>query len=471
MLRVRIIVWGISLFLFASWLFSEEIEPSDLMGAIKSIEATLHQLQKEINDLHGSVKELSQAGRKKQNRRPGDSPVSPDAPGAVSNWQLAHDVYERGRRAEELKEYDAAIEAFTRVIELDPKNDSALLHRGYCHYDLGDYASAIADLNQSLALQPNNSRAYAKRAAALSGAGQTAAAILDANEAIQRDGRNPANYLLRASLNQQLGKADEALGDYNKAIERAPNSDAAYLARAAFYRSQGQPQKSLEDCYQAIQLNSADAAAYLCRAQFYLSTGAAQPALEDISHAILVGHNTNEAMAMLGSAQSMLQSGEGVSKQASQSGLLASSSLAVPHAAAREQSTQGPPSTAPAIVEKARIQPIVQRSRPVSPPTEPHASTDPQASKDRADFYHTGRSYVDQQKFEEAIAAFNEALRRDPNNSLARNARGYAYLRLHQYREAIADFNEALRLNPNYTNAARNRAVAMESAGGAASSR
>ena len=99
---------------------------------------------------------------------------------AVSDWQLAHDVYERGRRAEELKEYDAAIEAFTRVIELDPKNDSAFLHRGYCHYDLGDYASAISDLNQSLALQPNNSRAYAKRAAALSGAGQTAAAILDA---------------------------------------------------------------------------------------------------------------------------------------------------------------------------------------------------------------------------------------------------------------------------------------------------
>lgn len=117
MLRVRIIVWGISLFLFASWLFSEEIEPSDLAGAIKSIETTLHQLQKEINDLHGSVKELSQAGKKKQNRRPGDSPVSPDEPGAVSNWQLAHDAYEHGRRAEDVKEYDTAIEAYTRAMK------------------------------------------------------------------------------------------------------------------------------------------------------------------------------------------------------------------------------------------------------------------------------------------------------------------------------------------------------------------
>ncbi len=108
---------------------------------------------------------------------------------------------------------------------------------------------------------------------------------------------------------------------------------------------------------------------------------------------------------------------------------------------------------------------MAPRLRPVAVVTETHAGNE------KTDFYHAGRSYVDQQKFEEAIAAFNEALRRDPNNALARNARGYAYLRLHQYREAIADFNEALRLNPNYTNAARNRAVAMESVGGAASSR
>jgi len=458
MLRVRIIVWGISLFLFASWLFSEEIEPSDLVGAIKSIEATLHQLQKEINDLHGSVKELSRAGKKKRESRPLNSPSSTDEPSA---WQLARDAYARGRHAEELKDDETAIEAFSRAIELDPKNDSALLHRAYCHYDLGDYASAISDLNQSLELQPNNSRAYAKRAAALSASGQSAAAVLDANEAIQRDGRNPANYLLRASLNQQIGKSQEALDDYTKAIARAPNSDAAYLARAAFYRSQGQVQKSLEDCYKAIELNSADAAAYLCRAQFYLSTGAAQPALEDISHAMLVGHNTNEAMAMLSSAQDMLQSGQGVSKQSPQNDALAAIPAPVPHAAPAKDAP--PAAVLPVAVQNTKA--VVPRLRQVALPSEPHAVIE------KTDFYHAGRSYVDQQKFDEAITAFNEALRRDPNNALARNARGYAYLRLHQYREAIADFNEALRLNPSYTNAAKNRAVAIESAGGAASSR
>ena len=463
MLRARIIVWGISLLLFASWLFSQEIEPPDLMGAIKSIEATLQQLQKEINDLHGSVKQLSRSAKKKHETRPTDSPV-PEAPASAPAWQLAHDAYERGRRAEDVKACDSAVEAFTRAVELDPKNDSAFLHRAYCYYDLGNYASAITDLNQSLALQPNNSRAYAKRASALSAAGQTAAAVLDANEAIQRDANNPTHYLLRAGLNQQLGKLQDALDDYNKAIARAPNSDAAYLARAAFYRSQGQVQKSLEDCYKAIQLNSADAAAYLCRAQFYLTTGATQPALEDISHAILVGHNTSETMAMVSSAHDILQSKQAAREQHPQYEPLASAAPPAPDLPAKDAAKSQVAVTA-AVVEDIQAEPVVQRTTQIAPRSDSHVISE------KSDPYHAGRSYVDQQKFEEAINAFNEAIRRNPNNPLVRNARGYAYLRLHLYREAIADFTEALRLNPNYTNASKNRAVAMESIGKAASSR
>ncbi len=159
--------------------------------------------------------------------------------------------------------------------------------------------------------------------------------------------------MLRANLNQQLGNVPEALDDYAKAIARAPNSDTAYLARAAFYRSQGQAQKSLEDCYKAIQLNSADAAAYLCRAQFYLTTGAAQPALEDISHAMLVGHNTSEALAMLSSAQNMLQSSLGAGKQSPHNEVLASAPASAPYGQPREASK----TYATAIVENPRLQP------------------------------------------------------------------------------------------------------------------
>ena len=476
MLRLRIVLWGITLLTCASWLFSQEIDPPDLVGAIKSIQATLHQLQKDIQDLHGSVKELSRSGRKKNDGRPAASPTA--APDSASAWQLAREAYERGRRAEDLKAYGSATEEFTKAVQLDPKNDSAFLHRAYCHYEQGEYAAAISDLNRSLTLQPNNSRAYAKRASALAASGQAAAAVLDANEAIQRDAKNPAHYLLRASLNQQLGNSRGAVDDFAKAIAIAPDSDAAYLARAAFLRSQGQFQKALEDCYKAIQANPSDAAAYVCRAQFYLSTGAAQPALEDINRAMLMGHNPGETTALLSSAQSVLQSGQPVSPPPQQPETVAANSAQPLAADSARVAPQLVALTAPITevavtayvpaAEKAKTEVAesgVRHSQPAVVRSEPRICHDANC------FYRTGRSYSDQQRFDEALSAFNEALRLEPGSALLRNARGYAYLRLRQYREAIADFNEALRLNPNYVNASRNRAVAMESAGMAASSR
>jgi tetratricopeptide (TPR) repeat protein len=458
-------------------LYSQDIEPPDLVGVIKNIEATLRQLQKDVKDLHGSVKELSRSGRKKDGR-PAASPAAPQGPDSGSAWQLAREAYERGRRAEDLKAYGSATEEFTKAIQLDPKNDSAFLHRAYCEYDQGEYAAAIADLNQSLTLQPNNSRAYAKRASALAASGKTPAAILDVNEAIHRDANNPAHYLLRASLNQQLGNSQGAMDDFAKAIAVAPDSDSAYLARAAFFRSQGQSQKALEDCYKAIQVNSADAAAYVCRAQFYLSTGAAQPALEDINRAMLMGHHAGETTQLLASAQNMLQSGQSVSAPLQEPEAIAANSAhalsagsadVAPLLIALPAPTTAVTVTAPApAVEKRKTEATgsaVRRSQPAV------VSNEPQICHDSNCFYRTGRSYTDQQRFDEALSAYSEALRLEPKNALLRNARGYAYLRLHQYREAIADFNEALRLNPNYVNASRNRAVAMESAGMAASSR
>lgn len=93
------------------------------------------------------------------------------------------------------------------------------------------------------------------------------------------------------------------------------------------------------------------------------------------------------------------------------------------------------------------------------------------STHDAGSFYRAGREYSQQEKFEDAIAAFSETLRLDPKNAQARNARGYAYLRLRQYREALADFDEAIRLNPTYANALRNREVAVASIGTAAGSR
>ena len=140
----------------------------------------MSQLQKEIKDLQSSVKELAKDARRKRGHRSITSlratpqastscsfRYGPDSRSGNQSGKRAQEAYERGRREEELKSYGPAIEAFTEAVTLDPKNDSAFLHRGYSHYYLGDYASSVSDITRSIELQPHNSRAYAMRAQAL----------------------------------------------------------------------------------------------------------------------------------------------------------------------------------------------------------------------------------------------------------------------------------------------------------------
>ena len=154
--RLRYILPVVVLLGFAGWMYSGDLPKPDLMGAVQGLQQTLLQLQKEIKDLQSSVKDLAKDAKDAQKQKAARvsappapaatpaaaTPTSPSGPLAL-DWQRAQEAFERGRRAEDLKSYGPAIEAFTETIELDPKNDSAFASR-IPHYYLGDYTSAVA---------------------------------------------------------------------------------------------------------------------------------------------------------------------------------------------------------------------------------------------------------------------------------------------------------------------------------------
>jgi len=62
-------------------------------------------------------------------------------------------------------------------------------------------------------------------------------------------------------------------------------------------------------------------------------------------------------------------------------------------------------------------------------------------------------------KFDQAIATFNEALKKKPNDPNLLFLRGKAYTAKGQYGPALADLNQAIKLNPKYGQAYFGRAM------------
>ena len=76
--------------------------------------------------------------------------------------------------------------------------------------------------------------------------------------------------------------------------------------------------------------------------------------------------------------------------------------------------------------------------------------------------FNRGVDYREQGDHENAIEAFDAAIRLDPQYALAYYNRGWTYIKMGQYEEAIQDFDEAIRLGPQYADLYNNRGIAYE---------
>ena len=71
------------------------------------------------------------------------------------------------------------------------------------------------------------------------------------------------------------------------------------------------------------------------------------------------------------------------------------------------------------------------------------------AQNSAKDYCDRGNSLVHKRKYDEAIAAYDQAIKINPNYAAAYNMRGSVWKRKHEYDKAIADYDQAIKNDPN----------------------
>lgn len=96
----------------------------------------------------------------------------------------AAEWFEKGWIHYNNRDYNAALQAYAKSIELDPKDASAYYSRGLVYYNLEKYDAAISDYNEALEIDPKDAGHYYARAVFYSSQNNRKKAIQDLSKAI-----------------------------------------------------------------------------------------------------------------------------------------------------------------------------------------------------------------------------------------------------------------------------------------------
>ena len=184
--------------------------------------------------------------------------------------------------------FQDAIDAFSKAIELDPKNVYAYRGRGNAYSVLVKYQQAIDDYTKLIELNPKDWSSYKFRGDTYKKFGKYQQAIGDYTRVIEMHPEEKYTYITRGNTYKDFGKYQQAIDDYTRVIEMHPKDEntyvSAYMMRAYVFRNYLYDNKrAIDDFTKVIELHPKDKYWY---ASAYADRGAIYNSLDDYEHAV-----------------------------------------------------------------------------------------------------------------------------------------------------------------------------------------
>jgi tetratricopeptide (TPR) repeat protein len=203
------------------------------------------------------------------------------------------------------RQFEKAVEAMSRAIELQPASSGAFLYRGEL-YDLWQKpAEAIKDYSVVV----HKEKDVAEATEMLDAEERTgAAARSDPRWHKQR--RRLRNYmtalLKRGNAYMAMNLPEKALADFETVLDIDGSHYMAYLYRGRLHQRMGNPKEALEDFNEAISVDAARPDGYLYRGLFYCSERKYERALENFEMAAEKAPGCYEAVIRAGAVKTVM---------------------------------------------------------------------------------------------------------------------------------------------------------------------
>ena len=136
------------------------------------------------------------------------------------NFQDALNCYAHNLRLT-LKNYEKAIEVYTKLIEINPKYESAIIRRGFCKRELKDYKGYLEDFNKSISVNGGKMEKgdYISRSIIKRNLKDYEGVIDDLFEARKLGEIDSFDYEKLGQAFVEIGKLEKSLEFFEKAIQ------------------------------------------------------------------------------------------------------------------------------------------------------------------------------------------------------------------------------------------------------------
>ena len=203
----------------------------------------------------------------------------------------------------ELKEYEKAFKYFNKAIDIAPDSPIPYANRGNLYDLLKKYDEALSDYNKALELDNDNPKCIfeilTNRGDTYRLLGKYDEALKDLNKAVELNKENHcAPYENRGYCYKNMGKYKEAIEDFTKALELAPeNIEIYYEEIGQCYTELGDYKKGLFYLNNTTMMNKNSLLAYAYKMHCYQNLGNYNESISDTTKYIEILNNDDNIKA------------------------------------------------------------------------------------------------------------------------------------------------------------------------------